>query len=326
MRTVILVASLWLATSPLYGKIIFYSNRDGNYEIYTMDSDGSNQTRLTFNDAYDGWPAWSSDGQQIAFQSYRDGNGEIYVMDADGQNQRRLTNHPAFDGYPDWSPDGKQIAFTSGRDANEEEPRLEIYTMDADGGSVRKITNMGFVQRPRWSPDGEWILFREIEIFAIRPDGTDIWQVSNPRNNTAMFLGSWSPDGKQVLYTEAVNLDLNQSFPVIATLDENRPREVLHWKHVPVPRMAFDMASFGADGKSILFSGADDADDIEGDWHIYRFELIGNNLIKLTNTPGEENTPQEWNPGLSVPPQQGHLPQKWGQIKAEGWLGRRSPN
>ena len=315
MRTFILVASLWLATGPLWGKIAFYSNRDGNYEIYTMDADGSNQTRLTFNEAPDIWPAWSPNGQQIVFHSYRDGerNAEIYVMDADGRNQRRLTNHPAFDGYPHWSPDGKRIAFTSGRDAKEGEPRLEVYTMDADGGNVRKITNLGFVQRPRWSPDGEWIVFMEAEIFAIRPDGTDMWQVSNPRDNTAMFLGGWSPDGKQVLYTEAVNLDLEQSFPVIATLDQKRRRTILRWKHVPVPQMPFDTDTFGADGNSILFCGAE---DVNGDWHIYRFKLNTNELIQLTNSPGDDAAPQEWDPRLSVPKQQGLLPRRWGQIKS----------
>ena len=83
MRMTILVACLWLATSPLWGKIVFYSHRDGNTEIYTMDSDGTNQTRLTFNEARDGVPAWSPNGQQIVFRSYRNGerNAEIYVMD-----------------------------------------------------------------------------------------------------------------------------------------------------------------------------------------------------------------------------------------------------
>ena len=313
MRTLILVAGLWLATSPLWGKIAFYSTRDGNHEIYTMDSDGSNQTRLTFNDTVDAWPAWSPNGQQIVFHSYRDGNDEIYVMDADGRNQRRLTNHPASDDYPHWSPDGKRIAFTSGRDAREGEPRLEIYTMDTDGKNVRRVTNMGFVQRPRWSPDGEWIVFMGAEIFAVRPDGTDMWQVSNPRNNTAMFLGGWSPDGTQILYTEAVDLDLEQSFPVIATLDAKRPRTILGWKHVPVPKMPFHTDTFGADGNSILFCGAA---DVNADWHIYRFELSNNKLIQLTDSPGDTGAPQEWDTRLSVPSQQELLPQRWGEIKS----------
>lgn len=161
----------------------------------------------------------------------------------------------------------------------------------------------------------------EGEVFAIRPDGTDMWQVSNPRIGAAMFLGGWSPDGKQVLYTEAVNFDPDESFPIIATLNENKRREVLHWKPIPVPKMAFDSASFGADGKSILFSGSVNGND---NCHIYRFELIGNKLIQLTDRPGQDVAPQEWNPRLSVPPQQGLLPQGWGKIKAEGWPGRRS--
>ena len=53
MRLSLLMACLWLATSPLWGKIVFYSTRDGNPEIYTMNSDGSNQTRITFNEVGD---------------------------------------------------------------------------------------------------------------------------------------------------------------------------------------------------------------------------------------------------------------------------------
>ncbi len=94
MRMTILGACLWLATSPLWGKIVFYSKRDGNLEIYTMNSDGSNQTRLTFNNVSDSSPTWSPNGRQIAFESYRDDDREIYIMDADGKNQRRLTHHP----------------------------------------------------------------------------------------------------------------------------------------------------------------------------------------------------------------------------------------
>jgi TolB protein len=40
------------------GKIAFVSHRDGDEEIYVMNADGSNQTRLTNNPAQDGEPSW----------------------------------------------------------------------------------------------------------------------------------------------------------------------------------------------------------------------------------------------------------------------------
>ena len=313
LRILVLVACLWAATSTLHAKIAFYSFQDGNYEIYTMDSDGNNPTRLTFNEAPDAAPTWSPKGQQIAFVSYRDDNKnggerntEIYVMDADGKNQRRLTHHPGLDGYPYWSPDGSQIAFESTRGAKEGERKLEIYVMNVDGSNVKQVTDVGFASRPRWSPNGEWILFEGGEIYAIRPDGTGLWQVSNPRFDAGMFLGGWSPNGKQVLYTEAVNFDPNHSFPFIATLAPNGRQEVISWKPVQVPRMPFHSAAFSADGKSILFSGKQ---------NIYRFELLGKKLIQLTDNPdGADTAAQEWDSRLLVSPQ-GLTSTHWGEIK-----------
>ena len=79
-------------------KIAFSSNRTGDNEIYVMNANGTEQTRLTTNPANDDFPAWSPDGLKIAFNSYRDGNTEIYVMNADGTGQTRLTNNPSYDG------------------------------------------------------------------------------------------------------------------------------------------------------------------------------------------------------------------------------------
>jgi dipeptidyl aminopeptidase/acylaminoacyl peptidase len=95
-------------SSPVWSldgtKIAFFSERDGNREVYRMNAEGSNPVNLTNNSAQDHTPAWSPDGTKIAFTSERDGNGEIYLINSDGSNLVRLTNNPTADEYPDWSP------------------------------------------------------------------------------------------------------------------------------------------------------------------------------------------------------------------------------
>ena len=134
--------------SPIGGRIAFVSARDGNWEIYVMNSDGTSQTRLTDNPAKELHARWSPDGRTIAFTSDRDGNYEIYVMNSDGTGKIRLTDNPHEDTHPSWSPDGKRIAFASSRDGN-----FEIYVMNADGtGQTRLTDNEVLDFYPSWSP------------------------------------------------------------------------------------------------------------------------------------------------------------------------------
>jgi len=135
------------ATAPLApatvpganGKIAFASRRDGNDEIYVMDADGANPTRITFHPACDVGPAWSPDGARLAFTSRRDGNFEIYSMNADGTNVRRLTDSDEHSGFPNWSPDGAKIVFMRGDLFDPSSP--EIYVMNADGSNQVRLTN-----------------------------------------------------------------------------------------------------------------------------------------------------------------------------------------
>jgi len=90
----------------LSGSIAFASGREGDLEIYVMDADGSNVTRLTSLGDFakqDVAPAWSPDGTRIAFISDQNNNWEVYVMGADGSNVTRLTNHPSDDDEAAWS-------------------------------------------------------------------------------------------------------------------------------------------------------------------------------------------------------------------------------
>ena len=315
MRILFLVVSLWLVTSPLWGKIVFYSKRDGNLEIYRMDSDGGNPIRLTFNEAADRWPTWSPNGQQIAFHSYRDGNAEVYVMDADGSNPRNLTRHPAFDVRPQWHPDGKRIAFIRGEDIG------RIYTIDLNGNNLQLVTEADFIGDLKWSPDGKRIAFEASiaqeggEIYVVNANGRSRWLVSKSVPRSTMRLGGWSPDGKKILYT-VITAPLahgvaHQYSMVIATLHRSK-REVTDFEPVTLPPGALLAAhgmGWGTDGKSILIAVK------IGIWNIYRFRFSDRQLIQLTDNLATDFGAHEWNPRLPVSPR-GQLPKHWGEVKS----------
>ena len=200
IRTALLscLGVLALAVSPAHaafpggnGKIAFQSNRDGNFEIYAMNADGTSQTRLTTNTSSDIDPSWSADGTKIAFATNRDGNFEIYTMNANGTGATRLTTNSVTDSQPTWSPDGTKIAFDTLRDGN-----FEIYVVNADGtGATRLTNNAASDSQPAWSPDGTKIAFKsnrdgDDEIFRMNADGTG---QTNLTNNTSIDeLPNWS--------------------------------------------------------------------------------------------------------------------------------------
>ncbi|HWN11018.1 MAG TPA: PKD domain-containing protein [Pyrinomonadaceae bacterium] len=164
--------------SPNGLKIAFASERDhaGRPSVYVMNSDGLNQTRLTFsNEPFrDEQPNWSRDATKIAFVSTRDSvietwqetddeggalnrskvntNKEVYKMNADGSNQIRLTNTLENDDSPYWSPDGTQIIFHSDREREAYDPTQQLWTMNADGTSQTLINGNEFGDySPSWN-------------------------------------------------------------------------------------------------------------------------------------------------------------------------------
>jgi TolB protein len=199
-------------------KIVFVSARDGNNEIYTSNTDGSNITRLTNDPGNDGQPTWSPDGTRIAFTSDRNGSSEIYIMNADGSNVVQRT----FSGgcqYPTWSPDGTKIAFS---DFNFTYPygSSAIFTVSATSGSPVFLSVVGDSnQEPAWSPDGTKIalvgdMLRQdlsMDIFTINADDGALTGGLTSGINYGIdhVFGSpgWSPNGVRlaVVYSGSLN-------------------------------------------------------------------------------------------------------------------------
>ena len=181
------------AYSPDGQRIAFASNRDGNFEIYVINADGTGLRRLTNNPAEEGSPAWSLDGLRIAFETDRDGNFEIYAMNADGTGAVRLTADLREDHSPAWSPDGASIAFTRVTPTGME----DIWRMGSNGAAPTPLTTASAVEdNPDWAPDGSRIAFqRDDAIVLMRPDGGG--QTPLPVNGARP---AWAPDGTRIAY------------------------------------------------------------------------------------------------------------------------------
>ena len=141
------------AWSPDGQRIAFVSHRDADMshfppasEIYSMNADASDLTRLTRNDLVDANPVWSPDGKRIAFSASRGhSRSSIAIMNADGSGMVGLSRGHS----PVWSPDGKRIAFADYPERGDN----EIYAAVVDGSEITQLTNNDAGDRsPSWRP------------------------------------------------------------------------------------------------------------------------------------------------------------------------------
>lgn len=235
------------------GIIAFYSDRDGNPEIYTMLADGSQQIRLTNDPAFDDSPAISPDGSKIVFLSSRndpkpsfpDLAYDIYVMNIDGTNLKRLTATESAEDHPSWSPDSKRILFDADYD---EDGYYEIYAMLADGSGLQRLTyGESNDQFADWSPDGKRIAF------------------SSYRN------GNWD------LYL--VDLTIDSEVSIIPSDNQTQLTDTDFWELFP---------AWSPDGKLIAYNGLQPG---SGNTDVFLMDKGGNNIRKLTDSPRFDENP-----------------------------------
>jgi Tol biopolymer transport system component/agmatine/peptidylarginine deiminase len=267
------------------GKIAFDSQRDPgfNFDIYSMNADGSGQTSLTSDPEDDFAPAWSPDGSKIAFYTFRNGSAEVWVMNANGSGQAGLTNQAtAPNSQPAWSPDGAKIVFVSRRNGND-----EIYTMNANGTSPTRLTNnTASEEEPAFSPDGTKIAFvsdrdGNREIYTMNADGTSQTRLTNDAADD--YAPNWSPNGLQITFT--------------SIRDGNTEIYRMSFGGGAQTRLTFDseadeQSAYSPDGTRITFESQIDGCCTP---EIYSMLSSGSGASNLTQDLGDDGNP-DWQP------------------------------
>lgn len=158
--------SYWHGWSPDGKTLAYCAERNGEYDVYTIATEGGEEKRLTTAPGLDDGPDYSPDGQYIYFNSVRTGLMQIWRMKTDGSEQVQITK----DDYNNWfahpSPDGKWLVMLSyekdvtGHPANKD---VMLRLMPANGGELQVLAKLfggqGTINVPSWSPDSNHLAF-----------------------------------------------------------------------------------------------------------------------------------------------------------------------
>jgi TolB protein len=155
--------------SPDGKHLVYTGGRKGEFDIYTIPSDGSGpEVKLTQFKGLDDGPEYTPDGKYIYYNSTRSGTMQIWRMKPDGSEPEQITGDDYNNWFPHISPDGKWMVFVSfGKDVDPADHpyyrRITIRRMPVDGGTPKVIAyvygGQGTMNVPSWSPDGTMLAF-----------------------------------------------------------------------------------------------------------------------------------------------------------------------
>ncbi len=270
--------------------IVYSSNQDGNYEIYSIsDTSSENPIRLTNNNYKDWWPRISPRKNKIAYITDQLGDMQIYTMNTDGSNNYRVTTIPISGmnnngiGFA-WSPDAGKFIYPNND---------KIYSINVNGSGLTTIAtapaNRNF-RECEYSPQGDKIAALTIgsniydsEIYLMNTNGTNMTLlVDNQPGITAS--PSFSINGEQVLYTHDVSGYQSQSGRQL-----NAHIFIINTDNSDTVDVSFDKPDgtndlyprFSPDGSKIIFSNG--TNDGNSPLNLWIMDSNGENRTKLTD-------------------------------------------
>ena len=173
MRLTANTPSYWHGVSPDGKTIVYCAERNGNYDVYALSTEGGAETRLTAAEGLDDGPEYSPDGKYIYMNSYRTGKMQIWRMRPDGSKPEQVT----FDNYSNWfahiSPNSKQATIISYlEDQGQKHPfgmQVKLRLVNLEDKTIKDLTEpffggQGTINVPSWSPDGKKFAFVKYEL------------------------------------------------------------------------------------------------------------------------------------------------------------------
>jgi hypothetical protein len=245
---------------PAAGRIVYTRQALDEFDMFTSDPDGSNETRLSdINESAAGedQPRWSPDGQRIAFSTFRDGAATLHILDAHGGVPRTVVVRDGMSGDAAWSPDGRCLVYNGGRADDEMRFDLKVWCDDGSpDGSRRTLTDTPEIDErdPDWSPDGTRIAFVALPhapapadrwtLHSVRSDGTDRRQVLALSDEHIRFPRH-DPSGERIGF---IGNRQNLPFGALSTFDP------LTGRRERLCELASDAWTWSPDGSEILFA------------------------------------------------------------------------
>ncbi len=233
----------WSA-SPGGDRLVLSRRFAGAFDLYTIDRDGSDLTRVTRDGPPDVIPSWSPDGAMVVFARGEPWASDLYLIAPDGTGLRQLTDFDGYEQSATWSPDSRRIAFIWGHDDVVGFGHSgELWVMDSDGTNLEQLVGDG-ASYPAWSPDGTHIAFG-------RSGDTDHIMVLDLADDETNDLGSgllprWSPDGARIAFVGLRDGDGSDVFTMAADgTDRVRLTDDPEFDTSPL---------WGSDGATVVFA------------------------------------------------------------------------